>query len=331
MDLKYKLVLRCPVSGDEGKIRHKECVDQFFDTPGKWTYMKNLRTGHTWIRELPNSEDQISKLYENYYTHKTETKSKFLRELDAASAFDLGYSSANHKSWFLAILRLLPSLTAASKLEWLNVPMDSFNSVLDFGCGSGALLKKYDIGTKTVVGYEPDPRAANVAKKDGLVVFTYLDEISKRYDKFDLIIMSHVIEHLSNPQLEIKKLIPLLSANGRIIITTPNANSLGHLIFGKYWRGLEPPRHFNIFTFSSMQEMAQNLNLEVTLCSTSRLARSIFFQSMLARMGYANTEMKKPKNRVLNVLGYVFQVVEHLYIKLRKQSGEELYVELRSK
>jgi len=331
MDTLNRQTPECPISGDEGRVKHVHCRDSFFNTPGVWTYMINPRTDHVWLYEFPNNQEQIAAFYDNYYTHSEVNKSNALKQIDELASFALGYNKYPRNSLTGTVLKCIPSLFEAAKLEWMDIHSGKFQTVLDFGCGSGTLLKKYQIAGKSVTGFEPDPKAANLARKSGLEIFTSLDDLLEKNAYFDIIILSHVIEHLLDPEQEIKRLLPLLSENGRIIITTPNANSLGHKIFGKFWRGLEPPRHFNIFTFQSMNDLAKRLRLEINIKSSSRLARGIFFQSMLARMGYKNTEMSRPRNQTLKYIGYLFQIFEHLILKVVKEAGEEIYVEFECK
>ena len=46
----------------------------------------------------------------------------------------------------------------------------------------------------------------------------------------------------------------MLSKNGYIWIDTPNIDSEGHRIYGRNWRGLEPPRHLVLFSYNSLRK-----------------------------------------------------------------------------
>jgi hypothetical protein len=47
----------------------------------------------------------------------------------------------------------------------------------------------------------------------------------------------------------------LLKPRGYLWIETPNIDSHGYACFGSHWRGLEPPRHLQIFTPKVLQEL----------------------------------------------------------------------------
>jgi hypothetical protein len=67
-----------------------------------------------------------------------------------------------------------------------------------------------------------------------------------------------------------------------LVIFTPNANSLGHQLFGSSWRGLEPPRHLHIFTPGSMRRILTEAGLPN--CSIQTVAApQVLFESEAIR------------------------------------------------
>tara|TARA_Y100000310_G_scaffold169635_1_gene169822 strand:- start:3303 stop:4283 length:981 start_codon:yes stop_codon:yes gene_type:complete len=102
------------------------------------------------------------------------------------------------------------------------------SSVLDIGCGVGAYisrLQKY-IGCN-VFGVEPDEISARAAQEYyGLhrvynMFFGEYLNIAK--EKFDVIVLRHVFEHLKNPNQEIKRIKSLLKEDGFLYLVVPNA------------------------------------------------------------------------------------------------------------
>jgi SAM-dependent methyltransferase len=76
-------------------------------------------------------------------------------------------------------------------------------------------------------------------------------------DHFDAITLSDVIEHLPNPEQVIRECLRILRPGGRIVISTPNIDSFGHRVFGRHWRGLEPPRHLFLYSASALGKIAR--------------------------------------------------------------------------
>jgi predicted SAM-dependent methyltransferase len=102
--------------------------------------------------------------------------------------------------------------------------------------------------------------AVAVARSRGLDVrLGSIDELYPAEQQFDMITLSHVIEHVCNPIAVLKKCHRLLKTNGRIWIETPNLASIGHTIFKAHWLGLDPPRHLVLFTPSSLRVILQQV------------------------------------------------------------------------
>ena len=114
-----------------------------------------------------------------------------------------------------------------------------------------------------VVGVEPDPQAAAVARSRGLDVRLGGIEVLDGFTgEFDWITMSHVIEHVHDPIGLLRACHRLLRPEGRIWIETPNLDSLGHSIYASNWRGLEPPRHLVLFTYLSLRRALSEAGFE---------------------------------------------------------------------
>lgn len=66
-------------------------------------------------------------------------------------------------------------------------------------------------------------------------------------EKYDLIILNNIIEHVSNPIRLLQNISKISHQGTLIIIQTPSTNSLNFKMFKQYyWGGLHTPRHFCI-------------------------------------------------------------------------------------
>ncbi len=54
-----------------------------------------------------------------------------------------------------------------------------------------------------------------------------------------------------------------------VSIVTPNANSRAHARFGRHWRGLEPPRHVQIFSMESLRRIVSQAGFRIQKSWTS--------------------------------------------------------------
>ncbi|HAV42601.1 TPA: hypothetical protein DCX15_01090 [bacterium] len=121
--------------------------------------------------------------------------------------------------------------------------------ILDVGCGRGYLLRALNLlGARNLYGVEPDPDAAKLASRFGVIkVSTFLNAQLKD-NSFDIVIFKHSLEHIPNIEKAIEKTKRILRHDGMVVVILPNSNSWERRIFGKYWRGFDVPRH--IYTFN---------------------------------------------------------------------------------
>jgi cyclopropane fatty-acyl-phospholipid synthase-like methyltransferase len=102
------------------------------------------------------------------------------------------------------------------------------HTILDVGCGYGRYMwllkeKKYN-----VIGVDANSQIIIKNVSEGLPCIT-IEELDSREEQYDLIIMSHIIEHFSPLELLdfVDRYLDRLKDNGYIIIATP--------LFSKYF------------------------------------------------------------------------------------------------
>ena len=123
--------------------------------------------------------------------------------------------------------------------------------ILDYGCGFGQLinaLKK--AGYMDICGADIDKKALDLVSKSNSVYDVSNPEWDESLvDKFDLIVMSHVLEHLPKEQMisHLGRLRKLLKVDGNLLVMVPNAQSNT----GCYW-AYEDFTHEYLFTAGSI-------------------------------------------------------------------------------
>lgn len=116
---------------------------------------------------------------------------------------------------------------------------------LDIGCGMGGyLLAARDLGME-VMGFEPSENhgnvAANVLKLP--IVRDYFSSSKVLPETFDVVFLSHVIEHIYDPATFVADLVKVLRPGGLLAMVTPNADSIIARLVGKEWPMLVPIDH----------------------------------------------------------------------------------------
>lgn len=128
-------------------------------------------------------------------------------------------------------------------------------SILDIGCGPGFLLSILKKKIKKLVGVEVDAAAAKKAEEFANI---YVCDLNKQFNfdgKFELVIAYHVIEHLKNPILFIKKVKKLISSGGHLIIGTPDFDSSMSRLFKNNYRMLHDKTHISLFSTESITRL----------------------------------------------------------------------------
>ncbi len=139
--------------------------------------------------------------------------------------------------------------------------------LLDIGAASGFFLKLAQKKEWNVSGVEISEFAASKAREQGLNVTTGTIEDLKisQSERFSVITMWDVIEHMSNPATAISKANEFLESGGIIAINTPDSGSLVAKVLGKRWHLIVPPEHLFLFDRKNMEDLLKKQGFEVLL------------------------------------------------------------------
>jgi 2-polyprenyl-3-methyl-5-hydroxy-6-metoxy-1,4-benzoquinol methylase len=264
----------CYLCGSQGEALYSDLADRLFDAPGKWDLKRcpAPECGLLWLDPMPR-EDEIGKAYQTYYTHadvdaavKTDAFRRLYRAAKLAYVHTYyGANGAEPSLW--SYIAALPVWMVRSVHDGIDVPRKYLAArrgrMLDVGCGNGDLVEMArDYGWQAE-GIDLDAKAIANARGKGLNVrLGMLAEQAYPDSTFDLITMSHVIEHLHDPVSILRESYRLIKGDGLLVVSTPNTASVGHRKFGPYWRGLEPPRHLRLFNPRTLAEVARRASFE---------------------------------------------------------------------
>jgi len=259
----------CPVCGlDIPLFLHKELTDRIFWAPGKWTMNRCGSCNSGYLNPRPTLET-IKLAYETYYTHPVyaasgASRDGFVSRVRRVLAngylnwrFGTRYSEANH--FGIVISWIYPKFKNILNRRYRHIPkISSDASVLDVGFGDGSFLERAANAGWTVTGVDSDLVTVHAAKKRGLnVLHGGIETLDDMSSHFDVITLSHVIEHVHDPRAVLRRAYRLLKPGGIIWLETPNIDSFGHRRFGRHWRGLEPPRHLVLFNWDSLENLLE--------------------------------------------------------------------------
>jgi SAM-dependent methyltransferase len=91
------------------------------------------------------------------------------------------------------------------------------DTVVDFGCGGGYLLRSLTAGEK--IGVELNPTARQEATSQGTRVVASVDELPDGVA--DVLISNHALEHTERPLDELRALKPKVRSGGTVVFVVP--------------------------------------------------------------------------------------------------------------
>ena len=142
-------------------------------------------------------------------------------------------------------------------------------SILDIGCATGAVLESLRTrGWRRVTGVEISPSAEYAVKTRGLDVRNLpLEENIFPPRSFDVVLASHLIEHLNDPRGFLTEINRILKDNGYVFITTPNISGFQSRIFGSRWRSAIFD-HLYLFSVRTLSKLLENTGFKIERCRT---------------------------------------------------------------
>jgi 2-polyprenyl-3-methyl-5-hydroxy-6-metoxy-1,4-benzoquinol methylase len=276
--------------------------------------------GLAWLDPVPVPEE-VPRLYASYYTHRTSG------EAGGRTPRDLLYGV--YRALHSVVAQIVGLAEEMRLMQQAGLGDMQPGRLLDVGCGDGGFLDHMRRKGWTAEGSEVDASAAGIARRRGLTVhlgdLTALDLPSSVYDAITL---RHVLEHLPDPRPVFETARRLLRPGGRLVVVTPNIQSLGHQRFGRAWRGLEPPRHFCLYHPDLLRRLAERAGYIVRTCVSSAAHADVILGASLTLQAAAGKPVPDPPpvSILRTVRAVMLQCREHRRIRKGEPCGEECFL-----
>jgi len=188
----------------------------------------------------------------------------------------------------------------------------SYNSIIDFGCGTGLLLNSLNLGSKKFGGIDISSSGIKICKKRFKDGYFETMDISKEIpgEHFDLCICSEVLEHIQD---DVRAVGNIRKVCNKIIVSVP---------CGKYSRTDHEMGHYRRYSVDDLLGKLDSAGFKIIKCEKWGFP----FYSPLYRFFLDRTTVKQRAGKVTvskRILSEVFYLLFYINIK---NSGDRLFV-----
>ncbi len=179
--------------------------------------------------------------------------------------------------------------------------------VLDLGCGTGGAARYLQPFGNKVSGINSSEQDAVIARGVmGEVMVADLDALTElpfASDRFDVVLLGDILEHLKYPFTLLKAIRTVLKPGGRIYVSLPNVANVKvrlNLLFGRFeyeHAGIMDMTHLRFFTRATVREMVEQAGYDIQRESFSNWNWTLLPLGLLRVL-----RMRRAEQMVRNVL-----------------------------
>lgn len=212
------------------------------------------------------------------------------------------------------VYQYIKHINIKSKLNLIYAYSQKNKKLLDVGTGTGDFLVAAKKRGWDILGVEPNKNASDKAATKKINVLPNLESVPQQ--KFNVITLWHVLEHLPDLNSQITNLAELLDNDGTLIIAVPNYKSLDAKYYKEHWAAYDVPRHLWHFSKTSIDRIFKEHGMKVI--KTRPMLFDAFYVSLLSE------KYKTGKSNILRA--FWIGLRSNLNGMLNKEYSSHIYI-----
>jgi SAM-dependent methyltransferase len=236
------------------KVCDRDDTD-FLYNKNSWDIVRCRNCGFTYTNPIPSRED-----VEGFYSSgvkMTKGREEFSVNTTTKNAPKLKKIKSPLGRIWIRQLRLI---------RWNNY-LPQNGRFLDVGCAQGHLvLAAKRTGKWDCIGVDIQMHKLKHARLMDLQVKVVIGAVGKLGFKpgaFDIITMTHVLEHTFDPLECLLELKTVMRNKGVGVITVPNVSHPYARLLGKRWQSVRPPGHLWYFSPQTLERLVNRAGMQV--------------------------------------------------------------------
>lgn len=156
--------------------------------------------------------------------------------------------------------------------------------LLDIGCGGGFLVEAANNLGFAAEGIDANSAVVAWARARGLNIHEGDIAGLSSSSKFDVVVLSAVLEHVPYPEELLGRVKSLLRPHGRILISQASYDGLLPRLFPWGWYGWQPAEHYWHFTPHAMEQLVLRAGMSVKHWNRNSLYHPWFLKGSLKEL-----------------------------------------------
>jgi len=234
--------------------------EMMFGLRDEFQYVECNSCGSLFMRDAPSD---MGRFYPSgYYSMIISTKERLAMAVSAPVL--KAYLFIKPLRALLEDLISLWGRVDLNKIAWLlDAPQPKNAKILDVGCGVGKLLMvMHYLGFTSLTGLDPFLEH-DISYPSGICILK--EELSQHEGSYDLIMLHHALEHMTDPLGALHHCLRLTAPGGRVVIRTPIMQTHAWRTYGIHWSQLDAPRHINLFSLKGMHLIANKAGFDIAI------------------------------------------------------------------